>query len=158
MPRPGELLVAAGLLTPEQVEQALRAQVMWGGRLGTNLIELHYLELDPLAVALGRQHRLPAALARHFEKADPALQHLLSPDFAERFSCVPLLRMGPEQHVVVASLAPLQPRQLAIIADELAVDIRQLVPAIAAELRIRYQLERVYGVRRAARFLRARGK
>jgi len=50
------------------------------------------------------------------------------------------------------------PRQLAIIADELAVDMHFLVPAIAPELRIRYQLERVYNIRRAARFLRARGK
>ncbi|HMG24754.1 MAG TPA: hypothetical protein VK607_25630, partial [Kofleriaceae bacterium] len=39
-----------------------------------------------------------------------------------------------------------------------AVEVRQVVPAIAAELRIRYQLERVYRIRRAARFLRARGK
>lgn len=158
MPRLGEHLVASGQLTVEQVEHALRAQVMWGGRLGTNLVELHYLDLDPLAIALGRQHRLPAALSRHFEKADPELQRMLSPDFAERFSCIPLLRIGPERHVVVASLSPLEPRQLAIIADELAVEVHRLVPAIAAELRIRYQLERVYHVRRAARFLRARGK
>ena len=150
--------MAAGLLTAEQVEQALRAQVLWGGRLGTNLVELHLLELDPLAKALGRQHRLPAALARHFEKADPVLQARLSPELAERFSCIPLLAMGPEQHVVIAALAPLAPRQLAVIADELAVEVRQVVPAIAGELRIRYQLERVYRIRRAARFLRARGK
>jgi hypothetical protein len=158
MPRLGELLVAAGLLSAEQVEQALRAQVMWGGRLGTNLIELHYLELDPLSKMLGRQHNLPAALARHFEKADPELQRRLPPDLAERFSCVPLLRMGPEQHVAIASLAPLTPRELAIIAEALDVDVRRLVPAIAAELRIRYQLERVYHIRRTARFLRTRGK
>src|SRR5512132_2233572 len=100
MPRLGELLVAAGLLTAEQVEQALRAQVAWGGRLGTNLVELHLLDLDALSRMLGRQHRMPAALAKHFDKADAALQRLLSADFAERFSCVPLLRMGPEQHVV----------------------------------------------------------
>ncbi len=158
MLRLGELLVAAGLLTVEQVERALRAQVLWGGRLGTNIVELHLLELDPLSRALGRQLHLPAALARHFEKADPALQRLLSPDFAERFSCVPLLRMGPEGHVVVASIAPLLPRQLAIVADELGVEVHRLVPAIAAELRVRYQLERVYNIRRTARYLRARGK
>jgi hypothetical protein len=158
MARLGELLVAAGLLTVKQVEQALRAQVVWGGRLGTNLIELHYLELDPLSRVLGLQHRLPAALARHFEKADPDLQRRLSPEVAERFSCVPLLRMGPERHVVIALLAPLPPRHLAIIADELAIDVKRVVPAIAAELRIRYQLERVYRIRRAARYLRARGK
>src|SRR6195256_4523427 len=101
MARLGEHLVAAGLLTPEQVEQALRAQVMWGGRLGTNLVELHFLELDALSKALGPQHHRPAVLARHFEKADPELQRLLSADFAERFSCVPVLRMGPERHIVI---------------------------------------------------------
>ncbi|HEU4726869.1 MAG TPA: hypothetical protein VFT22_03240 [Kofleriaceae bacterium] len=158
MPRLGELLVAAGLLTPEQVEQALRAQVVWGGRLGTNLVELHYLELDPLSKALARQHQMPAALARHFEKADPELQRRMSPELAERFSCVPLLRMGPEQHVVIATLAPLDRRQLGIIAHELEVDARRLIPAIAAELRIRYQLERIFHIRRTARYLRARGK
>ncbi len=158
MPRLGELLVLAGLLTAEQVEQALRAQVLWGGRLGTNLVELHHLELDPLAKALGRQHRMPAALARHFNHADRELQRRLSPELADRYACVPLLCTRPDDHVVVASLAPIPPRHLAIIADELAVDVGRMVPAIAAELRIRYQLERVYGIRRTARFLRARGK
>ncbi len=157
MPRLGELLVAAGLLTAEQVEQALRAQVLWGGRLGTNLVELHYLELDPLSRVLARQHHLPAALARHFEKADPELQAQLPPDLAERLSCLPVLRVGPDPHVVIAAAAPLTPPQLAIIAGELAVDVAQLVPAIAAELRIRYQLERVYRIPRPARYLRARG-
>lgn len=150
--------MAAGLVTAEQVVQALRAQVLWGGRLGTNLVELHHLELDPLSKVLGRQHHLPAVLARHFEKADPELQRLVSPEIAERFSCVPLLRMGPERHVLIASLAPLHDQQLAIIADELGVEVARLVPAVAAELRIRYQLERVYRIRRTARFLRARGK
>src|ERR1044071_6503547 len=94
MPRLGELLVAAGLLAIEQVEQALRAQVQWGGRLGTNLVELHYLELDPLSKALGRQHRLPAALARHFEKADAELQRRLPGELARRVSWIPLFGVG----------------------------------------------------------------
>jgi hypothetical protein len=66
--------------------------------------------------------------------------------------------MGPDRHVVIASIAPLRPRQLAMVAGELGVEVARLVPAIAAELRIRYQLERVYHIRRTARFLRARGK
>ena len=69
---------------------------MWGGRLGTNLIELGFIDLDELAARSGTQHRLPAALARHFEKADRRAAALLSPDVAERYSCVPLLRVGPE--------------------------------------------------------------
>src|SRR6266480_2000888 len=93
MARLGELLVVTKLLTPEQIDQALRAQVMWGGRLGTNLIELGYIDLDALSQALARQHKLPAALARHFEKADTELQKKLSPAFAEQFTTVPLMRV-----------------------------------------------------------------
>ena len=158
MPRLGELLVAAETLSVEQVEQALRAQVMWGGRLGTNLIELGYLDLDTLSKLLGRQHRVPAALARHFEKADAALQKRLSPDVAERYSCVPLLQLAQHHQVAIAVLAPIDQRGIGIIADELSLEPDQIVVAVAAELRIRYHLERVYRIPRSTRFLRSRGK
>ncbi|MEJ7598194.1 MAG: hypothetical protein WKG01_09820 [Kofleriaceae bacterium] len=158
MPRLGELLVAAGLLTPEQIEQALRAQVMWGGRLGTNLIELGYLDLDTLSKTLGRQHRLPAALARHFDKGDRTLQTKLSPDVAERYSCIPLLWLAHHHQVAIAAVAPIDARGVAIIADELALAPEAIVISIAAELRIRYHLERVYQIPRSTRFLRSRGK
>jgi len=158
MARLGELLVASGLLTIEQVEQALRAQVMWGGRLGTNLIELGYVDLDTLAQTLGRQHKLAPALARHFDKADRELQKQLSADVAERYSAVPLMRIGPQKMVVFASVTVIDKRGLAIIADELAITPAQLIPSIAAELRIRYHLERAYKIPRGTRFLRSRGK
>jgi hypothetical protein len=163
MPRLGELLVAAGQLTSDQVLQALRAQVMWGGRIGTNLIELGFLDLDTLAQVLSRQHRLPAALARHFDKADPALQRQLSTDIAERFAVVPLVRTapaagGPLEKLVIASTGPIDERGVALIAAELAGTPEQVVVAVAAELRIRYHLERAYRIPRASRFLRARGK
>ena len=103
MARLGELLVASGLLTTEQIEQALRAQVMWGARLGTNLIELGFIDLDQLSTALGQQHGMPAALARHFEKVDRELQLLLSPDVAHKLTCVPLMRVGTDRKVVIAS-------------------------------------------------------
>lgn len=158
MTRLGELLVASGLLSPEQVEQALRAQVMWGARLGTNLIELGFIDLDQLSTALGQQHGMPAALARHFEKVDRELQLLLSPDVAQKFTCVPLMRVGADRRVVIASCSPLSARSIAIVADELCVDPAEIIPAIAAELRIRYQLERVYDIQRPSRFMRAPGE
>lgn len=157
MARLGELLVAAGLLTTDQVEQALRAQVMWGARLGTTLIELGFVDLDTLTVALGEQHGLPPALARHFERVDRELQLLLSPDVAQKFTCIPLLRVGAERNVVVAATGPLPPKAIAIIADELCVEPSQVILSVAAELRLRYQLERVYGIQRASRFMRTPG-
>jgi hypothetical protein len=157
MARLGELLVVAGLLTAEQLERALRAQVMWGARLGTNLVELGMIELDELTSHLGRQHNLPSAFARHFEKVDRELQLLLPPELAESFSCVPLMRTGARRDIVLAAASPPTKKALARIAEELFVEPNQLIVSIAAELRIRYQLERVYGIARPARFMRAPG-
>lgn len=156
MARLGELLVAAGALDAAKLEQALRAQVVWGGRLGTNLIELGFIDLDELSRALGKQHGLPAALARHFERADPALQAQFSAELADRYQVVPLLRLAQGQ-VALAGMDPLDDEALAEIAVALGVRPADLVTSIAAEQRMRYQLERVYRISRNARFLRSRG-
>jgi len=159
MARLGELLVAAGLVTADQVEQALRAQIMWGGRIGTNLVELGHLDLDDLAKMLGRQHRLPAALSRHFERSDRALQQLLSPAVAERHAVVPLFRTGKlKDRIAIVSRAPLPRDVLSELGRTLGVPAGQLVQAIAAELRIAYHLERAYQIPRDLRFLRPRNK
>jgi len=159
MSRLGELLVAAGELTAQDIEQALRAQVIWGGRIGTNLVELGYIDLDKLATALGRQHRLPAALGRHFDKSDAVVQAKLPAELAERYSCVPLLYAGRgRSQLIVASIAPLDRDAVASIAEALGVAPQTITQSVAGELRIRYHLERVYKITRGTRFLRSRGK
>jgi hypothetical protein len=154
--RLGELLVAANVLTTQQVDEALRAQVMWGARLGTSLVELGYIDLDGLSNALGYQHGLPAALASHFDRADRELQRQLAANLAERFACIPLMRVG-KRAVAVAVASPLDARAIAIVADELGVDPDRVIVSIAAELRVRYALEYVYQIPRPQRFLRAPG-
>jgi hypothetical protein len=158
MSRLGDRLLAAGLLTHEQLEQALRAQVLWGGRLGTNLIELGCIDLDQLATALGKQHALPPALGRHFERADAELQQQFPAELAAKHCVVPLLRFGNPPRVAVVSIDPLSPEARAEIAGAFGIEADQIVPSIAPEMRVRYHLERVYGIQRAARFLRSRGK
>ena len=158
MSRLGERLIAAGLLTHEQLEQALRAQVVWGGRLGTNLVELGCIDLDTLATALGRQHGLPPALGRHFDRADRALQEQLPPDLAAKLEVVPLLRFGDPPRIAVGSIDPLTADAREEIAEAFGVEADQIVPSIAAEMRVRYHLERVYELTRSTRFLRSRGK
>ena len=158
MARLGELLTSTRLIEPEKVEQALRAQVVWGGRLGTNLIELGCIDLDGLSRALGRQRTLPAALARHFDKADAELQKKLPAELARQWSVVPLLRVGPEQKIALAALDPLPAEALVAIADAFGCAESMLVVSVAAEMRVRYHLERVYQIARSARYLRTKGK
>jgi len=157
MVRLGEHLVAARLLDQEQIERALRAQVLWGGRLGTNLIELGLLDLDRISRALGRQHRVPAALSHHFEKADRELQERLTPELAKQWSVVPLRHVGPKKQIAVAVLDPLPADALAELADAFLCGHENILVSVAAEMRVRYHLERVYGIRRPARFLRTKG-
>jgi hypothetical protein len=157
MARLGELLVSARLVDQEQIERALRAQVLWGGRLGTNLIELGMLDLDGISRALGRQHRVPAALARHFDKADRELQQRLEPALATQWSVVPLLHVGPKRKIAIAVLDPLPAAALDQLAAAFLCEPDGILVSVAAEMRMRYHLERVYGVARDSRFLRLKG-
>lgn len=152
----GELLVGANVITHDQLEDALRAQVMCGARIGTALVELGYIDLDGLSNALGYQRGMPAALAVHFDRAERDVQLQLSPNLAEKYACIPLRRVG-KRAVAVAVASPLDRRATAIVADELSVDPDRAILAIAPELRIRYALERVYNIPRPQRFLRAPG-
>jgi hypothetical protein len=157
MPRLGDLLIQAGRVSQTQVEDAARSQVAYGGRLGTNLVELGYLELDELAAFLGRQHRLPAAERGHFEQADAALQALLPAGLAGRHHVVPIARLAADaSRIAVAALGPLSPAAVAELAAALDAEPADLVFAVAPELRILYNLEKVYDLRRPTRFLRSK--
>jgi hypothetical protein len=153
--RIGELLVTAGAITEQQLDEALRAQVMWGGRLGTNLVELGYLTLDDLSRALGRQHDLPAALDSHLARADRELQQKLPIELAVKYACVPLVRAG--KRIVIASIAPLDDVGVALVAGQLDINRMMIVQSITAEMRMRFHLERAYGIPRGQRFMRTRG-
>jgi hypothetical protein len=155
--RLGELLIADGRLSEEQVEQGLRAQVLWGGRLGTNLVELGLLDLDELSWTLARLHRMPVALARHFAQPDAALQQRLGSELAERWQCVPLARLADDPpRIGLAATTPLPDDAIGEIAAQLGEPSEAIVVAIAAEMRILYHLEVSYGLDRPARYLRSR--
>lgn len=154
--RLGELLREANLLSSEQLTEALRVQVMWGGRIGTVMSELGYLDLDTVSRALGWQHSLPAALGKHFDSADRELQLSFDTDLAEWYGCVPLLRVG-KKVIIVAAMSPFDAKATAAVSSALGIKPEQLVLSIAAELRIRYQHEKVYNISRPHRYLRAPG-
>ena len=55
----GEMLIAEGLLTPEQLEQALAGQRRHGGRIGAILKSLGFVTEEGIIQALGRQTGIP---------------------------------------------------------------------------------------------------
>ncbi|HUQ08550.1 MAG TPA: hypothetical protein VM261_38930 [Kofleriaceae bacterium] len=158
MARLGEILVQQQLITEVQLHEGLQTQVLYGARLGTNLVELGYLTLDQLAKALARRHRVPAALGNHFDRCDPALQQRLPAHIAGKWRAVPIGRLAQDQsRIAVAVRDPLPEHGRGELAFQLDVEPEELVFAVAPELRIHYHLELAYQIPRANRFMRVPG-
>ncbi len=104
MPRLGELLLAEKLVQPDQLEEALETQVVHGGRLGTNLVELGFLKEADLARMLGKQHALPFASGEMIP--DPTALALVSRQFYDDEDVLPM-RIDATR-ITVAVLGPAQ--------------------------------------------------
>ena len=65
--RLGEALVQEGLINNQQLSKALERQVIYGGRLGTNLIELGLLTEESLVRFMAKVFGVPYADPKAFE-------------------------------------------------------------------------------------------
>jgi hypothetical protein len=140
----GEILVQLGLLTPEQLKIVLDSRDLLGGRIGTQIVQRGLLDTDRISEALGRQMRMPAALQRHFDKADPAVVAMLKPNLAARYMSIPLVaaRSGVKR-IVVAMATP----QDMLVVDDVSFALGARVePMISAELAIARNLKRLHGI------------
>lgn len=135
MARIGEVLIREGHLTQEGLEEALDWQVLYGGRLGTNLLELKLVDEERLARALGKQ--LGAEVAWGELAVDPSLVSAIPTHVADRHEMVPW---------------KLEKRRLKVLCCEIKVNEldqlswkagRTCVPVIAPEFRI-FQLLRAH--------------
>src|SRR5690606_14748436 len=115
----GTLLLRNAVITLSQLEEALRAQVLFGGRLGTNLVELGFIDLNSLGVALARILGVPLATQERFEAAPPAAVALFTAKEAEAWLAFPL---GPELRdpdMPGVALADPSPSIIAQVTDHL---------------------------------------
>jgi hypothetical protein len=148
----GEILLREKWVTPEQLDAALKAQVIFGGRLGTNLVEAGALTLDQLAKGLSVQHGIPAAVQKHFDQITPWATGLLSAKLAEKHGAIPLgLASKSPKTIAVAFMDPTQ--MAAVDEVSFALGARMMV-TVAPELRVMHYLEKLYGIARKNRFLR----
>jgi hypothetical protein len=148
----GELLVAKGLLSREQLLAALQAQSQFGGRLGTNLVEMGFVNEEQVARVLSEQLKLPCVSAEMVASIPAEVIARVSPVVAKDYGVVPFQLEGRTLHVCMSDPANLQK------VDELAFRLSaRLKPFVATELVLNYALERYYGVRRQTRFLTLSG-
>lgn len=137
----GALLIQKRLITAEQRDEGLRAQVLHRGRLGTNLVELHFLSLAQLSRALLDQHGM--AMAKLEELRDTTAQALMlvSARVARDHLAIPLRVEGGR--LVVAMASAFHPPSVEALERALRASVE---PRLAPELVILHFLEVHYGV------------
>lgn len=144
----GELLIREGLITPAELEEALKTQVIFGGRLGTNLIEMGLLEEDDIARVLSRKLTVPFIDPSELMEIPQQVLELLPRELAERHRAIPLRLEGKR-----LTLAMTNPADLAAI-DDIAFRTGFIIrPVVAPELRLIQALEKHYQVTRDLRFI-----
>ena len=89
----GELLVKENFITTEQLESALKQQRKSGGRLGSILVKLGFVDDDDITALLSRQYGVPSINLGEFE-IDPAVIKLIPAETAQKYQVLPLSRVG----------------------------------------------------------------
>ena len=143
--RIGEELVERGLIDARQLKRALDAQLIFGGHLGTNLIELGFVDEMALVETLGNLLNLNHATLDMLTDIPPSVIHTISRELAEKHQIVPIKLEGSTLHVAV-----INPRNLGSLSRRTGCKI---VPRVAPEIRVFEALEKYYGVPRRARYI-----
>ena len=144
----GELLIKKNLLTQAQLEEALQAQVIFGGTLGTILIEMGLISENVLAEILANLINIPCLKPDQLENIPEHVIKIISPELAEKHKVVPVAVNGKK-----LTLAMESPHDLKSI-DEISFRTGYIVqPILALEVRLIFALEEYYGVKRTMRYI-----
>ena len=101
----GDLLVEQGRITPLELQEALRAQRIFGGSLGTHLLQLGSVSEAELGNALEQVHGVPAVGRAELLTAAPEVFALLPTDYARRHRAMPFRVEGDELYLALQNPA-----------------------------------------------------
>jgi type IV pilus assembly protein PilB len=136
--RLGEILLREGLVTREQLAQALAEQKNTKHRLGYVLVKLGLVQELEITKVLARQYRMPAVDLSRFE-VDPKIIKLVPADMATKSVVLPLKREGRTLTVAMAD-----PTDLGLLEDLKFITRFDLFPVIAGEYTLRNLIEKHY--------------
>jgi type IV pilus assembly protein PilB len=136
--RIGDLLVAEGLITKEQLDMALKEQKQSGTRVGYNLVKLGFVPETELTKMLARQFKMPAVDLAKFN-VDPKIAKLIPGEMAIKHLVLPLKRDGRTLTVAMAD-----PTNMGVVDDLKFITRYDIFPVIAGEFTIRNVLEKIF--------------
>ena len=136
--RLGEILLREGLVTRDQLAQALAEQKNSKHRLGYVLVKLGLVQELEITKVLARQYRMPAVDLTRFE-VDPKIIKLVPAEMATKSVVLPLKREGRTLTVAMAD-----PTDLGLLEDLKFITRFDLFPVIAGEYTLRNLIEKHY--------------
>ncbi|MBP9088376.1 MAG: hypothetical protein KBG15_19805 [Kofleriaceae bacterium] len=140
--RIGEILLADGLVSSQDLERTLHNQARGGrDRLVSMLVAEGILDADAAARSLSKLHGVPAVLRKHFAARDPALAGLLQAELAYEYQALPIARTRDGGLVVCM----MNPHQASVVAAIASVTGLVVVPAVACANVLMRMITDVYG-------------
>ncbi len=136
--RLGDMLVAQGAITRDQLANALSEQRTTHQRIGYILVKQGSIGELELTKMLARQYRMPAVDLSRFE-VDPRMLRLIPADLAIKRMVLPLKREGRTLTVAVAD-----PADQGLLEDLKFITRFDLFPVLAGEQTLRQLIERHY--------------
>ncbi|HSW35549.1 MAG TPA: ATPase, T2SS/T4P/T4SS family, partial [Candidatus Limnocylindrales bacterium] len=142
----GEILLEAGLITPEQLDSVLVEQKTIKKRIGRLLIDKGWLAEDQLLSTLGEQLNLPLVNLYNC-KIDAEVANCISVEMARRHMIIPVESIGKQ--IVLAMADPLDLSALDDVAMVTGLDV---APVIAGESAIAHAINQFYGMRESSEY------
>jgi hypothetical protein len=134
-----DMLLEAGLISKEQFEEALLNRVVFGGKIGTSLIEMGFVTEENLARFLSRKLAVPYVSPEHLLTIPPAVITLIPRELALKYRAIPLSLEKRRLNLVMADPADLK------AIDEIAFITGYIVkPLVAPEVRLVQALGKYY--------------
>jgi type IV pilus assembly protein PilB len=138
--RLGDLLVAEGLITAEQLRQALGEQKGKADKLGSILVRQGSLSEEQLIGFLSRQYGIPSITLANLD-VDGETLRLVPAHIAKKYDVLPVKRIGG-----TLTLAMSDPTNVFALDDIAFMTNLQILPVVAPQAAIRRALDQNYQV------------
>jgi type IV pilus assembly protein PilB len=138
----GDLLVEVGIITAEQLQEALEEEKIRGGKLGETLMGLGYITEDVLLAFLGKQCGVSYVSLSEFGEIDEEVIRSVPESIARHQTLIPIALEGK-----TLTIAMSDPLNVFAIDDLRLMTGKEINVVIASENEIKNAIEKYYGAK-----------
>jgi len=139
----GDLLLKQKLITPDQLEKALKLQREEGGKIGEALVRVGAVSEGDITETLSQQFGVPSIDLAHFE-IDPAIIKVVPGEVARKYGVLPVNKTG-----ATLTIAMGDPTNVFAMDDIKFMTGYNVEPVVASEIALRKAIDKHYGTPRS---------